>query len=191
MTRPIVWASGILISAVLSATSASNQVAALFGLGAPREKALSAAGAEGGSRVVVSADLRGHFVVHPTLDGKRVRMLVDTGASFVALSHEDARLAGISVSARDYTRPISTANGIVAAASVRLAEVKVGDIAVRGVEAARAPAREARHQSPRNVLPEAPRRLRDRAGTADRQGLKHDPEKWLSVFGKDHAQTKR
>src|SRR5215211_1873388 len=132
MTRPIVWASGILISAVLSATSASNQVAALFGLGAPREKALSAAGAEGGSRVVVSADLRGHFVVHPTLDGKRVRML---GASFVALSHEDARLAGISVSARDYTRPISTANGIVAAASVRLAEVKVGDIAVRGVEA--------------------------------------------------------
>ena len=44
MTRPIVWASGILISAVLSATSASNQVAALFGLGASREKALSAAG---------------------------------------------------------------------------------------------------------------------------------------------------
>ena len=56
MTRPIVWASGISISAVLSATSASNQVAALFGLGASREKALSAAGAEGGSRVVVSAD---------------------------------------------------------------------------------------------------------------------------------------
>jgi len=71
MTRPIVWASRILISAVLSATSASNQVAALFGLGASREKALSAAGAEGGSRIVVSADLRGHFVVHPTLDGKR------------------------------------------------------------------------------------------------------------------------
>ncbi|MFL5146752.1 MAG: TIGR02281 family clan AA aspartic protease [Microvirga sp.] len=135
MTRPIVWASGILISTVLSATSASEQVASLFGLGGSREKALFAAGAESGSRVVVSADLRGHFVVHPTLDGKRVRMLVDTGASFVALSHEDARLAGISVSARDYTRPISTANGIVAAASVRLAEVKVGDIAVRGVEA--------------------------------------------------------
>ena len=135
MPRPIVWASGILISAVLSATSASQQVAAVFGVGAPKEKALSAPGTEGGSRIVVSADLRGHFVVHPTLDGKRVRMLVDTGASFVALSHEDARLAGISVSARDYTRPVSTANGIVAAASVRLAEVKVGDIAVHGVEA--------------------------------------------------------
>jgi hypothetical protein len=50
MTRPIVWASGILISAVLSATSASNQVASLFGLGAPREKALFAASAESGSR---------------------------------------------------------------------------------------------------------------------------------------------
>ena len=84
---------------------------------------------------MVSADLRGHFVVHPTLDGKRVRMLVDTGASFVALSHEDARLAGISVSPRDYTRRVATANGIVEAAPVRLAEVKIGDISVRSVEA--------------------------------------------------------
>src|SRR3954467_226848 len=119
MPRPIVWASGILISTVLSATSASEQIAALFRIGMPKDKPLSLSAAESGSRVVVSADLRGHFAVHPTLDGKRVRMLVDTGASFVALSHEDARLAGISVSPRDYTRPISTANGIVAAASVR------------------------------------------------------------------------
>ena len=135
MTRPIVWASGILISAVLSATTASERIAGLFGVGTPRQDAGAAAKGESGSRIVVSADLRGHFVVHPTLDGKRVRMLVDTGASFIALSHEDARLAGINVSARDYTRPISTANGMVMAASVRLTEVKVGDIAVRGVEA--------------------------------------------------------
>src|SRR3954454_2802687 len=133
MTRPIVWAAGILVSTVLSATTASERIAGLFGIGAPPGQVEAALTGERGSRIVVSADLRGHFVVHPTLDGKRARMLVDTGASFVALSHEDARLAGISVSPRDYTRPISTANGIVAAASVRLAEVKVGDIAVRGV----------------------------------------------------------
>ena len=48
------------------------------------------------------------------------------------------RTRGLPASAsRRATTPgaISTANGIVAAASVRLAEVKVGDIAVRGVEA--------------------------------------------------------
>ena len=135
MTRPIFWALGILVTSVLSATTASERIAGLFGVGTPRQDVGAPAKGEGGGRIVVSADLRGHFVVHPTLDGKRVRMLVDTGASFVALSHEDARLAGISVSPRDYTRRVATANGIVAAASVRLAEVKVGDIAVRGVEA--------------------------------------------------------
>ena len=40
-----------------------------------------------GKRIEVAADLRGHFVVHPTLDGRRVRMLVDIGASLIALSH--------------------------------------------------------------------------------------------------------
>jgi len=120
---------------VLSATTASERIAGVFSIGTPRDRAESAAAGESGSRIVVSADLRGHFVVHPTLDGKRVRMLVDTGASFVALSHEDARLAGISVSPRDYTRRVATANGIVEAAPVRLAEVKIGDISVRSVEA--------------------------------------------------------
>ena len=74
-------------------------------------------------------------MVHPTVDGRRVRMLVDTGASVVVLSHEDAGIVGIRVSSRDYTRRIKTANGVVQAAPVRFSEVKVGDISVRGVEA--------------------------------------------------------
>jgi aspartyl protease family protein len=135
MTRPIVWASGILISAALSATTASERIAKFFGIGAPREQSASQPAGASGSQIVVSADLRGHFVVHPALDGRRVRMLVDTGASFVALSHEDAALVGIRVARGDYTRRVGTANGIVEAAPIRISEVKVGDITVRGVEA--------------------------------------------------------
>lgn len=135
MTRPIVWALGTLATACLSATVASDRIAARFGIGPPPPQLASAQAHAGGGRIEVSADLRGHFVVHPTLDGRRVRMLVDTGASVIALSHEDAQLAGVRVSARDYTQRVATANGVVEAARVRIAEVRIGDIAVRGVEA--------------------------------------------------------
>jgi aspartyl protease family protein len=90
--------------------------------------------------LTVSADLQGHFILHPTLDGRRVRMLVDTGASLVALSEEDARLAGITVAERDFSRTIQTANGLVRAAPVRIREMRVGDILVRDVEAVVLPA---------------------------------------------------
>lgn len=133
MTRPIVWALGTLVTACLSATAASDRIAAQFGIGRP--PAQLGAAQQGGSRIEVSADLRGHFVVHPTLDGRRVRMLVDTGASLIALSHEDARSAGLTISPRDYTQRIATANGVVEAAPVRFSEVRIGEITVRGVEA--------------------------------------------------------
>jgi hypothetical protein len=34
-------------------------------------------------------------------------------------------------------------------------------------------------------------RFASRPARAKQAALKHDPEKWLTVFGKDHAQTKR
>jgi aspartyl protease family protein len=136
MTRPILWAAGTLVTACIGAVSASDRIAAKFGLGTPQAQlaAHSSQKLQGPQRIEVSADLQGHFVVHPTLDGKRVRMLVDTGASVVVLSHEDARLVGVSVRPGDYTRRIATANGIVQAAPVRFPEVRVGDIVVRSVE---------------------------------------------------------
>ncbi len=135
MTRPIVWALGVLASAALSATTASERIASALRLGGERVETGAPVPAAIGNRIVVSADLRGHFVVHPMLDGRRIRMLVDTGASLVALSHEDALLAGVRVQPRDYTQRIATANGIVLAAAIRFAEVKLGDITIRGVDA--------------------------------------------------------
>jgi aspartyl protease family protein len=138
MTRPIVWALGVLGTAALSATALSDRLAARFGATTPAPQASVAAS---GPRVLtVSADLQGHYILHPTLDGRRVRMLVDTGASLVALSHEDARLAGITVAEREYTRMVQTANGTVRAAPIRIREMRVGDIAVRDVEALVLPA---------------------------------------------------
>ena len=119
-------------------TELDDQLATRFGQ-RPASPQIAAAGA-GTAQTVVAADLQGHFVVHPALDGRRIRMLVDTGASLVVLTHEDARLAGISVSPRDFTRRMSTANGIVEAAPVRIREMRVGEIAVPNVEAVVLPA---------------------------------------------------
>jgi aspartyl protease family protein len=143
MTRPIVWALGTMATIAISATAAGDRIAARLGAApSPRPQVqaqprIAAAEAPRGAsrQVAVAADLRGHFLVHPTVDGRRVRMLVDTGASLIALTHEDARAAGIQVFPGDFKHRVSTANGIVAAAPVRLNEVRIGDISVRNVEA--------------------------------------------------------
>ena len=134
MTRPIVWALGTLVTAALSAAAAGDRLAARFGLAGQRPtEAPTRAPAE--RNLIVSGDLLGHFVVHPAVNGQRIRMLVDTGASFVALSHEDAALLGLKLSQRDFTRRGATANGVVETAPVRIKEIRVGEIVVRDVEA--------------------------------------------------------
>ena len=139
MTRPIVWALGMLATAALSATTTSDRLAARLGLaGSPSPGAPASAAA--GQVLAISADLRGHFIVHPALNGQRVRMLVDTGASLVALRSEDAAAIGIRPQPREFNRPTSTANGTVMVAPVRIREMRVGDITVHDVEAVVVPA---------------------------------------------------
>ena len=63
-------------------------------------------------------------------------MLVDSGASIVALTYEDASRAGVYVRDSDYTQRVSTANGSARVAPVTLDRVSIGDITVRNVPAA-------------------------------------------------------
>ncbi len=58
-------------------------------------------------------------------------MMVDTGASFVVLSREDARHIGISPAPGDFTTRVKTANGVVLVVPVVLKEVAIGEVAVR------------------------------------------------------------
>jgi aspartyl protease family protein len=86
--------------------------------------------------VTLKADAQGHFYVEPTINGARLRMMVDTGASLVILPREDARLAGINPAATEYKSRAATANGVVLVAPVVLKEVVIGDVTVRNVPAA-------------------------------------------------------
>ena len=77
----------------------------------------------------------GHFWTEARVDGRRLELVVDTGASTIALRASDAARLGIPPSARDYSVKVSTANGITKAALVQLRTVEIGNIVVRNVPA--------------------------------------------------------
>ncbi len=85
--------------------------------------------------VVLRADRQGHFWIAGRVDHADVRFIIDTGATGIALSREDAARAGIHLQQRDFTLESHTANGIARAAPVEIRTLEVGPITVRGVQA--------------------------------------------------------
>lgn len=83
----------------------------------------------------LNAGAGGHFQSTAYINGTPVKVLVDTGATTVALSFEDAEAAGIRVSERDFNRPVSTANGVTQAASVAIRRIDLDGVRVYDVEA--------------------------------------------------------
>lgn len=81
----------------------------------------------------LKADPRGHFITAVDINGTSIEVLVDTGATVVALSYEDAKSAGLSPSSLDYNVPVSTANGIAMAAQVKIDRISIDGIEVEDV----------------------------------------------------------
>jgi aspartyl protease family protein len=77
----------------------------------------------------------GDFQVAAQVNGTRVAMALDTGASAVVLTQDAAKAAGLPLEVLSYTVPVDTANGRTRAASVTLDRIAVGDIVERAVPA--------------------------------------------------------
>ncbi|MBI3283960.1 MAG: TIGR02281 family clan AA aspartic protease [Burkholderiales bacterium] len=84
--------------------------------------------------VVLQADTRGHFVAEGQINGSTVNMLVDTGASLIALPASEATRIGINYKGGKLGRT-STANGLVSVYHVKLDSVKIGDVELHQVDA--------------------------------------------------------
>jgi aspartyl protease family protein len=89
-----------------------------------------------GRTVEIRVGAHGHYFASVEINGRPIDVLVDSGASIVALSYDDARRAGVYVRDRDYTQLVSTANGQARVAPVVLDRISIGDITVRNVPAA-------------------------------------------------------
>lgn len=88
-----------------------------------------------GQRIEIGASHDGHFYLTADVNGQPIRFMVDTGASSVFLSQDDARSAGIDPDALTYNSAAITANGRVRTADVRLDSFAVGDIIDNNVTA--------------------------------------------------------
>ena len=89
-----------------------------------------------GSTVSLRKDPRnGHFWTHARVNTGRVHFLVDTGASSVALTLNDAKKAGLKIRDLNFNVPVSTAGGTNYGAYVQLEAVSIGGITLRDVDA--------------------------------------------------------
>lgn len=85
--------------------------------------------------VVLERARDGHFYVEVAVGSGSVMMLVDTGASIVALTGNDASMMGVDWNERD-VRPIGRgASGDVHGVPVMLDRVQVGELEAQGVPA--------------------------------------------------------
>ena len=88
-----------------------------------------------GRRVEVVRGHGGDFAVGAHINGARVPMVLDTGASSVVLTQEAAKAAGLPLEVLVYNVNVDTANGRTRAAPVTLDRLAVGGLTERAVPA--------------------------------------------------------
>lgn len=77
----------------------------------------------------------GHYRVALDLNGTPVSFIVDTGATEMVLSTEDATRIGMDPASLNFTGRANTANGVIRTAPIWLEEVRFGEIVDRNVAA--------------------------------------------------------
>lgn len=133
---------GVVLFGSAAMVVAVTQLRERGSLPAPAAHAASAAAKApaaapiGGNTAVLYADLSGHFFADIQVRGIPVRALVDTGASVVSFSAEDAAKFGLRAEPNQRRAQFSTANGVVTASMVRVPEIRLQGIRVSDVEAA-------------------------------------------------------
>ena len=84
--------------------------------------------------VKIKRSKHGQYVTYAKINDAKVIALIDTGASSIALSYEDAENAGLHPFRLKFDRRVRTANGIARAAQVTIRLVVVDTIIMRDVE---------------------------------------------------------
>lgn len=104
-------------------------------LGAVNEAAPAGAPLRAAAMVEIKANKRGHFFTRAEINNTAIDTMVDTGASLIALSYEDAERVGLHPFTLRFTVPVNTANGVARAAPVKLRRVEIGNVRVHDVAA--------------------------------------------------------
>lgn len=84
-------------------------------------------------KVRVRGDRQGHFYTSARMNGRSVKVVVDTGASFVAINRSTARRLGLRLRKHHFVGRAKTANGTVSYAPAIVDEIRIGGIRVKNV----------------------------------------------------------
>ncbi len=95
----------------------------------------SSSAATGPRQIAIAPDRSGNYLTEVEIDGYLVRMVVDTGATYVSLTNDDASAIGIRPAPADFRYRTMTANGTGVAAKVRLRTLRLGQMEIDDVEA--------------------------------------------------------
>jgi aspartyl protease family protein len=102
---------------------ASDTVSALL-----RQRAASRA-------VQIARGQSGEFALHAKINGVTAPMVIDTGATWVVLTYETAKAAGLPLELIEYDVEVETAGGHTRAARLTLDRLAVGKLVERSVPA--------------------------------------------------------
>ena len=110
--------------AVMAENSKAKPVVAVAALAPSAPPAQSASG----RTAVLAPDARGQFFADVAVNGRVIKMLVDTGATLVALTQQDAIMLGVLPVS--FNVPVQTANGVARAGEARLSNIRIGNVEV-------------------------------------------------------------
>lgn len=120
--------------------AANSTIATLLIEGKTKQLGMGQAASVGGSAtsanasVTLYANADGHFISDCQINGATLKFLLDTGATSVALNSGDAKFANIDYKSGTPVQ-VNTANGVVNAYHVTIANLKIGSITLSQVEA--------------------------------------------------------
>jgi len=118
---------------------AANESGATFSINGKKQvlsigQHMGSGNAASGATTTLHADSRGHFFANAQINGGSVRMMVDTGATRIALTAADAQRLRINYM-KGEPGYVNTANGSAQAYSVQLDTIRVGDLVLHQVDA--------------------------------------------------------
>lgn len=135
---PKTYAVGSSISAGVKLVSADNSGATLEVNGKRQTIAIGdhagRSASNGRASVTLLPNSQGHYMAQGQINGGTVRMLLDTGATLIALPATEATRLGVSYKDGQMGY-VKTANGTAPAYRVTLNSVKLGDIEISQVDA--------------------------------------------------------
>ena len=131
--------AGALFATLQGRSWAPLELAARDAVGAGQRASRARAdrddGDAGDLEQIIEAGPHGHFLVEAVVNGVPIDFLVDTGASHIVLSVQDARKLGFTANQLQFTQKFQSANGTVRGAPVELRELRIGQLRLFDLEA--------------------------------------------------------